>query len=172
MSTKYIVRSVFYCITSMTTLSMLSIIRLQSAEIRGEECQPGAMFWMILFATTGGALGMYYVRLVRTSTTGLEVPKCPVVLFISQVALFPLYTPLVSGLLTVFMAFAILIWFYDIDYMDDCRWRRRMLQCFCGKRRPLMPIIRHLLDPFHPHHHKTNHLNPVHRLSVTSSAGT
>lgn len=84
-----------------------------------------------------------------------------------------MYTPLLSGLVTVLMALAIVVWFNDMDFMEDCRWRPQMKDCFCRKRRPIIPLIRrHVLYLFHTHHQQMKHLHPVHRISVTSSAGT
>ncbi|GAV01445.1 hypothetical protein RvY_12158-2 [Ramazzottius varieornatus] len=81
MTTSYTIRSTSYCVTAMTTLSMLGILRLQSAEIRGEECQPGAIFWMILCATTGGAVGMYYKKTphyaINTAACSGPIPCSP-----------------------------------------------------------------------------------------------
>ncbi|OQV16070.1 hypothetical protein BV898_09840 [Hypsibius exemplaris] len=147
----YIARGFFYGIATGLSLSALAIIRMQSAEIRGEECQPGAMFWMLLFGTFGGGAAMYYPKLTNSFQAPMD-------------SFTPLWlTPTLTGLTTFFWGIAVLIWFYDIDYMEDCRWRARFFRCITRRRSvspgPLTAKLRDLAMRDK-------------RLSITSAAAT
>jgi hypothetical protein len=103
---------------------------------------------MLFFATPGGALAMYHVK-----WTGMN-------------ALSLWLTPFLIGCMTVVMGLVTLIWFYDMDYMEDCRWRDQFFQCLKKRSRvyptPIVIVTAGMRD----------RAIRDKRLSITSAAAT